>query len=311
MIDDSMKGARRFAPQVEETLRAEDGTGLHYYEWKHRSGTGENDASVDAAVLLLHGYGEHLGRYGRWASAFAAHRMRLGGVDHRGMGLSGGRRAFVKDFSDYVNDASVAEARLMRDLPENTPLFVYGHSMGGLVALMYAEHCASTRARGAIISAPLLGLSMPVPAWRVAVGRRLVRLLPRLRNPVALEPAKLMRDPEEQALLASDPLALKFTTLSWFFSCERAMLLARRDISNVTCSTLWLLPGGDLICDAGATAAVFKMLPDKADHTLREYAGYYHEIHNELPAERDRVFDDALGWIRERSVVQGGRRETS
>jgi alpha-beta hydrolase superfamily lysophospholipase len=289
-----------FAPDVEETLHAADGTELHYYEWGPRPRSEENGGKTDAAILLLHGFGEHLGRYGRWASAFAGHGIQIGGADHRGMGLSGGPRARVKDFSDYVRDASLAEQRLLRGLPEDTPLFVYGHSMGGLIALMYAEHNVGTRARGTIISAPLLALAMPVPAWRVRVGRPLSRLFPGMRNPVTLEPEKLMRDPDQQARLAADPLALKFTTLEWFFGCEFAMLWARRDIPNVSCATLWLVPGGDLICDSNVTTAVFKMLPEYADHTLRRYPGFYHEIHNERSAERHRVFVDILDWIQER-----------
>ena len=92
--------ARSLVPDVEETLAANDGTAIHYYEWR----PSEQDPAVRGAILLIHGFGEHLGRYGRLARAFNAEGYVVGGGDHRGMGKSGGARAFVKDAPVLILD---------------------------------------------------------------------------------------------------------------------------------------------------------------------------------------------------------------
>src|ERR1041385_5173242 len=107
-------------PDSSETLTHSDGQRLYYREWRP-----PKEVPIQSAVLLCHGYGEHLARYGGMARQLAAEGFVVGGIDLRGYGLSGGTRAFVKDYADYVEDLRLSEMRLRRGAPASTPVFIY------------------------------------------------------------------------------------------------------------------------------------------------------------------------------------------
>src|SRR5260221_540994 len=137
------------APDLEETLASVDEVSLHYQEWRpSRYGS---SLPPRGAVLLVHGYAESLVRYRRLARALAEEGFVVGGIDQRGMGDSGGERVLVYDYEEYLCDLSVSLSRLRRDLPSELPCFVYGHSMGGLVALLHAARRLSEPVAGTIL----------------------------------------------------------------------------------------------------------------------------------------------------------------
>lgn len=278
------------APDEQETLTASDGTSLHYEAW-HPAGTPR------AGVLLAHGFGEHVSRYGRLARALNRHGYAVGGADHRGMGRSGGARSHVRDYADYVNDLAVPAARRRQGLPSEAPMFVFGHSMGGLIALLHAERCAAQPFAGTLLSGPLLGSEVQAPRWQVEAGKILVRIHPRFRVPVPIQPDILTHDKAEQEIVASDPFTLRFTTLGWFFATVRAMQAGQEERIKIVWPTLWLIPGEDKLCTPAASRRVFERLPNAAQHTWNEYPGLFHEMHNEAPADRDRVTADILAWL--------------
>jgi lysophospholipase len=283
-------------PDVERTITAGDGTELRYCGWTPFAGS-EEAAVARAGVLIVPGFGEHMGRYGRLGRALAEKGFFVAGGDLRGFGHSGGVRGHVHDFLDYVKDVEALEARLVEEMPEGTPHFIFGHSMGGLVALKHAEQSAASKAAGTFLSAPMLGLHRKPPKWQVGLGRKFVRRLPQFRVPVDLKPEELMRDQDEQVKLLADTLYVKSTTLAWYFAAEDAMLWGRRNIPNVSWSTLWLIPGEDRICSSRIARHVFKLLPDYGDHTLKDYPGCFHELHNDERDQRDQVLADMVGWL--------------
>jgi lysophospholipase len=286
-------------PDVERTVAASDGTELRYCAWSPGN-EGAGATAIRAGVLIVPGFGEHMGRYGRLGRALAGEGFLAAGGDLRGFGHSQGSRGHVVDFLDYVRDVEVLEATLIEELPAGVPYFIFGHSMGGLVALKHAEESGKTRASGTILSAPMLGLAKKPAGWKVAFGQRLAKLAPKFRIPLNLKPADLMRDPDEQVKLLSDMQYVKSATLSWYFAAERAMLWGRRNIPNVSWPTLWLVPGEDLVCSSRITGHVFKLLPDYGDHTMKQYPGCFHELHNDTPDQRDAAFADMVSWIRDR-----------
>lgn len=273
----------------EESLSPSIGLRLTYREWRP-------EGAVRGGVLLCHGFGEHLGRYGRLARGLNAAGYLAGGVDHRGMGLSAGERMFVRDYGEYVNDLEAAGARMRQSLPEGVPLFVYGHSMGGLIALRHAQAAQAADYAGTILSGPLIGSPMRPARWQVELGKLVVRVKPGFRVPVPINAEALTSDEGEKRALLSDPLILRHTTLIWFFATECAMRAAR-EAMGVRWPTLWLIAGLDSLCDPAVSRAVFDALPTSGQHIWQSYPRFLHELHNERPDARAQVLADVLAWL--------------
>ena len=142
---------------IQGALETPDGTRLRTLAWHADAPRGR--------VLLVHGLGEHGGRYDRLAGALAARGYSSLIADLRGHGESGGRRGYVPSFDVFVEDLALAAADAERSLPGNGRLFYYGHSMGGLVLTRYLQ-VKRPDTPGVIISAPWFGTAVPVPWWK-------------------------------------------------------------------------------------------------------------------------------------------------
>ena len=155
------------------------------------------------AVCVSHGAAEHMSRYARLAGWFGERGGMTFGADHRGQGKSGGPGGHVESFHVYGDDlGNVVRAQIDRvpadARPDKIPWFLFGHSMGGLIALTYLlDQRKRHPFAGAIISAPLLGLTLKVPPLKLKVGQLAARFLPRLTLPSGLPPSSISRDPVE------------------------------------------------------------------------------------------------------------------
>jgi alpha-beta hydrolase superfamily lysophospholipase len=145
-------------------------------------------------ALLVHGYGEHVGRYEELAGALVGHGAAVFGPDHLGHGRSTGERVLIEDFEDVVTDVHTVAA-LARAARPDVPVVMVGHSMGGLIAARYAQRYGDTLA-ALVLSGPVIG------AWELP--GRLLALDEIPDTPVS--PAALSRDPAVGAAYAADPL---------------------------------------------------------------------------------------------------------
>lgn len=267
------------------TVTAADGTSLHVDVWRPA-------AAPKFVVVIAHGGAEHVGRYAQLANELVEKGGLVFGPDHRGLGRSGGPRGHVERFDDYAHDL----AKVMLDQasrgdasarPESLPWFLYGHSMGGLISLVYLlEHGRDIPLRGAVISSPLLGLTMKVNPVKLAIGKLAARIAPRLALPSGIPADAISRDAEVVKRYVADPLRVDVVTAGWFGAMNAAIARVGAEAATIEVPSLWYIGTGDRICDHTATQKVFAALPKAAarDQTLREFAGYYHELHNE-PAE--------------------------
>src|SRR5512132_4379035 len=139
---------------IEETITA--GDGLRLYTRRHEASQARADA------IIVHGFAEHSGRYGPLTEHLLAHGYTVTAYDQRGHGLSDGLPGHVDDFREDEDDLDKVVS-LTRDRAAGPPLVVIGHSMGGLVALRYLAR-ESGAVAGAVISAPLIAVAVPVPA---------------------------------------------------------------------------------------------------------------------------------------------------
>ena len=256
-------------------------------------------------VCVSHGAAEHISRYERVASWFAERGGMTFGADHRGQGRSGGPPGHVESFSVYAEDLgavvkSYVDAAPPEARPDRVPWFLFGHSMGGLVSLTYLlDHPGRHPFTGAIISAPLLGLTMKVPPLKLKVGQFAARFLPRLTLPSGLPPTAISRDPAEVEAYRSDRRRIDKVSARWFSAMNAAIVRVSAEAPLLELPMLWYVGTGDLVCDPLATRSLFDRMVDPAarKQSMRSFDGYYHELHNEPELLRQPIKEMLLGWI--------------
>lgn len=284
------------------TIPAADGTPLHIDLWLP-------EGAPRRVVVVAHGGAEHAGRYAPLAESLVADGALVFGPDHRGLGSSGGVRGHVKHFEDYardlqlvMNDVATGEAAGAR--PDQVPWFLFGHSMGGLISLVYLldHQREAPKLRGAVISSPLLGLAMKVNPVKLAVGKLAGKLAPRLALPSGIPADAICRDPEEVARYAADPRRVDVVTAGWFAAMNAAIARVEHGVGTIELPSLWYAGTGDRIVDHTAIERVFARIPEPAerDQSLRLFPGYYHELHNEPAELRAPIVEMIRAWLAER-----------
>lgn len=269
------------------TLKTADGLELHL----HRFGPTEGQI----LVALLHGYGEHAGRYAHVGRAWAEHGIRTLAVDLRGHGRSSGVRGYVERFDDYHLDATalVDEARAEAN---GRPIFLFGHSMGGLIALHWLLSGGGKDLAGLALSSPLCAVKADVPAWKTKLGTAMSRVYPKLSLPSGLVGRDVSRDPEQARIYDSDPLNNKNATSRWYTETVAAMARVGERARELQLPTILLYGGDDRVASADATDRLAATLA-MSDQTKERLPGYYHELVNEPEADRDRVIARYAAWF--------------
>jgi alpha-beta hydrolase superfamily lysophospholipase len=242
-------------------------------------------------VAVVHGINEHGGRYAYVAERLVRDGWLVAALDHRGHGLSGGRRAAVERFDDWVADLDTYLRRVLVDAPR--PLFLLGHSLGGLIATVYALHHQDTLA-GLVLSSPSVMPPKGLSPATMRTGRILSRVAANLPV-VALRLDAVSRDPAVVSAYRNDPLVhLGKVRARTGAEILEAIGEVQRDIGRLKLPLLCVQGTVDLLVDPGAARWVDEHT-GSPDHTLRIYEGLYHEVFNE--PERDTVLDDVAGWL--------------
>ena len=241
-----------------------------------------------AALLLVHGLGEHSGRYEHVGDRFAAAGLETFAYDHRGNGRSAGRRGDIDRWSRYHDDMGERLAAV-RQAAHGRPVIVYAHSMGGLIA---AGYLLSDRPRpdATVLSAP--GLDSTLARWKVALAPVLGRILPTLTVPNGVRAETLSRDPEVGRRLAADPSNERASTARFGAEAIREQQRVRAAADRIGGPTLVIHGLDDGLVPPAASEA-FAGAPGVERRT---YPGLRHELHNE-PEWRD-VLDDVVAWLR-------------
>ncbi len=271
-------------------LRADDGVRLHHASWL---------ADHPRAVLLVsHGHGEHGGRYAELARHLAARGITVHAIDHRGHGRSGGTRGHVDRFEDYVRDLESWRRAVTAKLPPQLPVYLLGHSLGGLIAIRHLQTHPDAGFAGAILSAPLLGIAVQAPRWKTALSGLFSRILPRLPFSNELDPSMLSTAPGYVEAYRADTLLHPTITPRLYTEMVAAMDAAFARPDSIRVPLLVLAPTGDRVVSPEAVARFASACP--GDVQVRRYEGFQHESLNE--AERHRVMDDVTAWLDARIV---------
>ncbi|MFB3118400.1 MAG: lysophospholipase [Myxococcota bacterium] len=248
--------------------------------------------SSERIIILVHGYGEHSGRYEHTASDLARAGYEVHAYDQQGHGRSGGTRCHVRRFDHLLDDLEGFVAAVRAERPP-LPIVVVGHSMGGLLVAAYASQ-RNPRVAGVVTSAAALAMPEDLSRARVIAVRGLKWLAPRLSLASKLDPTALSRDPDVVRAYLEDPLVQRKITAS--LASEMLSAMKRTEAAAVGVPMLLLHGEDDRICPVAGSRSFFEQLT-VTQRGLRTYPGLRHEIFNE--PERAAVLGDLVGWVRE------------
>jgi alpha-beta hydrolase superfamily lysophospholipase len=249
-----------------------------------------------ATVVVIHGGGDHSGRYPGVTAALVHAGYEVALFDLRGHGRSDGRRWHIESFSDYLEDVDAFMGKVRADATGRR-IFVLAHSMGGLIAAQWGLEPGRDIA-GFVISQPYLASASAVPALKVLAGRLAGAVFPSLPIKTGLRSSDLTSDPDMQAWTDSDPLYIRTTTARWVVETLGAQADVLGRASEFGYPLLVLLGTADPIAAASAGRAFFESARS-VDKEVRQYEGYLHELFNE--SKRERPIRDAVSWIEARA----------
>ncbi|WP_308636384.1 alpha/beta hydrolase [Paenibacillus silvisoli] len=270
-------------------LRCSDGSERHAMAW-----TPPDEQPVKAVVCLVHGMGEHVGRYRHVAEMFTEDGYAVFGFDQLGHGQTEGRRGHTPSFEALLIgvDAMLAEAR--QRFP-GLPLFLYGHSMGGNVTLNYALR-RKPKLDGVIVTGPWLMLAFNPPPLQLLIARIVNRLFPTYSNNRPMVGDHLTSDPVMIKRYQEDPLGHGNITARFFLSVQQAGLWALKHAAEWRLPLLLLHGGTDKVTSIKASRQFAEAAGKSC--SFMEWPGMKHELHNEL--DRDAVFDVVREWLDKR-----------
>lgn len=279
-------------PSIEGHATAADGTRLLTRHWPadEAEAGGAWAGQPWASVLIVHGIGEHSGRYEHVGDQLAAAGLDVHAYDHRGNGGSGGRRGHVDRWSEFHDDLAERLAAVRAAAGGTRPVVMYGHSMGGLIA---AGYCLSPRPKPdlAVLSAPALDSTLA--SWKKVLAPLLGRIAPTIAVPTGVDGTTISRDPSVAAKTAADPLCVKVTTMRLGSEGLKEQARVRDEAPRGLGMPTLVLHGLDdgLVPPAASAAFAGAPLTER-----RTYPGLRHELHNE--PEGPQVVDEIIGWLR-------------
>jgi alpha-beta hydrolase superfamily lysophospholipase len=281
-------------PSVVSRATVADGTELQVRAW---ASTGESPSW--ASLLLIHGLGEHAGRYEHVGDQLAAAGIDTWSYDHRGQGASGGRRGHVDQWSQFHDDMAERLA-LVRAGADRRPVVLYGHSMGGLIVAGYllGDEVPVDRPRPDLVVLGSPGLDSTLAGWKKALAPILAKVVPTLAVANGIDGRTLSRDLAVGELAATDPLNAQASTTQFGAEALKEQARVRRLASRGLGLPTLVLHGMDDGLVPYEASEVFEGAPGVERRT---YRGLRHELHNE--PEGPRIIDEIIAWIRERATL--------
>lgn len=277
---------------TEPTTGTLEGAGQLRLFYRSHPATLAEGGGPRAAVLVVHGLAEHSGRYVHVLEALSARGFAGLGVDLRGHGHSAGARVYVDRFGDYLDDVDRAAAHA-RTLWPDVPLFILGHSMGGLVAAAHALDRPDGVA-GYVLISPGVRSAIKVPAWKDALGKVMSKVWPGLAIPTGISPELVSRDPDVVRAYRDDPLVTDKATARWYteFVATQRDVLARAP--ELKTPTMIVLGGADRLVDPAGGEELFARL-GASDKERVSYPHARHEVLNE--PEQGEALDAITRWL--------------
>jgi alpha-beta hydrolase superfamily lysophospholipase len=246
---------------------------------------------IKGVIALVHGMGEHFGRYKHVAEFFGTIGYATVGMDHRGHGKSKGKRGHTASYTHLMDDIDLL-LKKTHELFEGMPTILYGHSMGGNLAANYAIR-RKPMIKGLVLTGPYFKLAFEPPAWKVTLAKMFASLMPGLTQPTGLEVAAISRDEAVVKAYKNDPLVHDKITSAFFINVHPAGVYAIAHASEITIKTLVMHGTADRLTYAKGSEEFANNNSKYIE--LKLWDGFYHEIHNEK--EKQEVFDYIANWL--------------
>ena len=270
-------------PAREETLESAGGLKIFVRSWRP-------DDQPRAVVVICHGVNSHGGQYIWPADQFVKAGCAAYALDLRGRGRSDGERFYVEDVADYVSDVAVV-VKLAKSREPGLPVFLLGHSAGGVVSSVYT---LENQAELAGFICESFAFQVPAPGFALAAIKGLSHVAPRL--PVLkLKNEDFSRDPKWVEALNNDPLtAHEVQPAATVAALVRADERLREEFPLITLPVL-IMHGTDDKATVCRGSEFFYETAGSKDKTLKLYEGHYHDLLNDIGKEG--VMADIQGWI--------------
>ncbi len=242
-----------------------------------------------AILLIVHGLAEHSGRYMNVVNHFVSLGYAVHGFDHLGHGKSDGTRVYVERFEDYTDTLNIYFNRIRSD----KPVFLVGHSMGGLIGAVYLLH-HQTELTGAVLSGPAVKVPDKITPTLLFAGKMLSALMPKF-GLLGLEAEGVCRDPAVVRAYISDPLVHRGkATARLAAEMLKAMQVVGAQANTITLPIMIVQGSADRLVDPAGARMLYDTV-SSADKEIRIYEGFYHEVFNE--PEHEKVLRDVERWI--------------
>ncbi len=252
----------------------------------------QSPVTTIASVIVVHGIGEHLGRYSALSEAFIASGLALYSYDQRGHGRSSGVRGHVDQWDDYVADLN-SMIQFVKQLEGDKPLFVFGHSMGALVALDCVLQ-SPTGITGLMINGIPLRPGAVANPTLIFIAKILSLIKPQHAMSLGLDLDGLSSKPEVAIQYASDPLVERQVTARWGISILKAIERLRAQALNLKTPLMVSHGSLDSINLPVGSQELFGAAPVK-DKVLKFYRNSRHEVHHDVDAAE--FVNDLCNWV--------------
>jgi alpha-beta hydrolase superfamily lysophospholipase len=267
----------------EGSIKSADGTELFYRAWPK--------AGAEASFAVVHGLGDHGRRYERFALGMSRHGFATFAVDLRGHGKSAGPRGHVDSWTKWTDDVAAFVAHV--ESIAGREVIPLGHSFGGAALLSTVLANRLPNAKRFIVSSPALRLKVPVPAWKLALGKATSKVVPKLTLDNEVDPRLLSRIPEVVEAYRTDPLVHNKISsrmyAEWGAACRRIFEHAR----EIKVPFLILAGTDDRLIDPEGSRELHRQTASVSE--LRLLEGRYHEPFNDL--DNEEVFAMIAAWL--------------
>jgi len=269
----------------ESDFQSRDGLSFYVQGW-------EPEQKPKAVIALIHGLGEHTGRYAHVGEAFNKAGYALVGFDLRGHGRSDGARGHFPSTDAVMQDIHEFFEFLRKRYPMDTSFFMYGHSLGGLLTLTFVLK-ERPDVKGVIVTAPGLRSALQEQKFKLAMAKLLGTLAPAITMPSGLDPKTLSHDPKVVEAYVNDPLVHDKTSMGFGKSALSAIDFAFANASKFSAPLLVMAGSDDRLTYPSGGQDFVKRVP--GDATFKLWDGMFHEIHNE-PAKAE-VLNYEIKWM--------------
>jgi alpha-beta hydrolase superfamily lysophospholipase len=274
--------------------RTRDGASLYAQGW-------EPEQKPVAVICMVHGLGEHFGRYHRLAKVLTDHGFTYIGIDLRGHGKTPGQRGYIPSFDVFMQDISLLLDQAGIRSP-GLPKFLYGHSLGGILVLNYCLRKKPDLA-GVIVTSPGLRNALEEQTAKIVFAKIAGAILPRLSLSTGLDANGLSRNPEVARAYLEDPLVHDRATLRMAKETLAAIPYVFENAADFRYPLLLMHGMADRLAYARGSQE-FAALAIQAEIDLKLWDGAYHELHNE--PEQDQVFEYLIHWLQMRVGLISG-----